>query len=94
MTGPTEPKGRPRILYAWGFAGVAALLRAVYGRWVAVASPIGEFTLNDDWAYAHSRHLLETGRFKLSNWTSASGLFQVYLGFENPTHLCTGKSRR
>lgn len=59
---------------------MTALLLAVYALWFAVASPIGEFPLDDDWAYAYSvRHLLDTGTLKLSNWTSATVVFQIYL---------------
>jgi hypothetical protein len=44
----------------------------VIGLWlaaVALANPLGEFALNDDWSYARTvRDLLESGRFKPCGW--------------------------
>ncbi len=52
--------------------------------WVLMAiivNPIGNFPLNDDWAYAWSvKELLATGEFKLSDWTATNLLPQVFWG--------------
>lgn len=52
--------------------------------WVAMAvlvNPIGDFPLNDDWAYGWSvKVLLETGQFELSDWTAVNLLPQVAWG--------------
>ena len=46
-----------------------------------VVNPIGNFPLNDDWAYAESvKHLLETGNFQLPGWAVANLLPQVLWG--------------
>lgn len=46
-----------------------------------VVNPIGDFPLNDDWAYAKSvRHFLETGNFQLPGWAVANLLPQVLWG--------------
>ena len=46
----------------WFRLGVALAVFGSYAIWVAIASPAGEFPLEDDWAYAWSvRHLLEAG---------------------------------
>lgn len=46
-----------------------------------VANPLGDFPLNDDWAYAESvKHLLETGNFQLPGWAVANLLPQVLWG--------------
>lgn len=48
---------------------------------VIVINPIGNFPLNDDWAYAWSvKELLATGEFKLSDWTATNLLPQVFWG--------------
>jgi hypothetical protein len=60
---------------------VGAMLIGVYGIWLLVAWPSGEFPLNDDWAYAWSvRHLLGTGELRVSEWSSAAALLQVAWG--------------
>ena len=46
-----------------------------------VVNPLGDFPLNDDWAYAESvKHLLETGKFQLPGWAVANLLPQVLWG--------------
>lgn len=46
-----------------------------------VVNPLGDFPLNDDWAYAESvKHLLETGNFQLPGWAVANLLPQVLWG--------------
>src|SRR5262245_39140062 len=52
--------------------------------WVAAAvvvNPIGNFPLNDDWAYGFAvRNLVETGELRLSDWTATNLFAQVYWG--------------
>jgi hypothetical protein len=48
---------------------------------VIIVNPIGNFPLNDDWAYARSvKTLLEKGDFQLSDWTAANLFSQVFWG--------------
>jgi 4-amino-4-deoxy-L-arabinose transferase-like glycosyltransferase len=52
--------------------------------WILAAllvNPVGNFPLNDDWAYAASvRALVETGEYRLSHWTATNLLVQVLWG--------------
>jgi len=57
---------------------------------IVLTNPIGNFPLNDDWAYAYSvQHLLQHGELRFSDWTATnllgqvawSALFCVPLGF-------------
>lgn len=52
--------------------------------WMMMAilvNPIGDFPLNDDWAYGYSvKLLLEKGDFQLSGWTATNLLTQVLWG--------------
>lgn len=52
--------------------------------WIVIAilvNPLGDFPLNDDWAYAESvKYLLETGNFQLPGWAVANLLPQVLWG--------------
>lgn len=60
---------------------VVVILAVIYGLWFAVSSPTGEFPLNDDWAYTHSvRQLVDTGELRISEWASATVIFQIYWG--------------
>ncbi len=67
---------------AWGSYSLAVMVLAgVYGLWLAVVPPGGEFPLNDDWAYAQSvRRLLDIGELRISEWASATVIFQIYWG--------------
>lgn len=48
---------------------------------IVLINPIGNFPLNDDWAYAWTvKELLATGTFKLSDWTATNLLPQVLWG--------------
>lgn len=52
--------------------------------WLAITilvNPIGDFPLNDDWAYAQSvKYFLDTGKFQLPGWAVANLLPQVFFG--------------
>lgn len=56
----------------------------IISTWLAIiilVNPIGDFPLNDDWAYGWSvKTLLETGDFQLSDWTATNLLPQVFWG--------------
>jgi len=53
------------------------LLIAAFLALVLYVSPLGDFPLNDDWAYARSvEHLLETGQVKILGWAAPSLIFQ------------------
>ncbi len=57
------------------------LLIAAFLALVLYVSPLGDFPLNDDWAYARSvEHLLETGQVKILGWAAPSLVFQVFWG--------------
>lgn len=46
-----------------------------------LANPIGNFPLNDDWAYGYSvKTLVEAGDFQLSGWSAANLLSQILWG--------------
>jgi hypothetical protein len=46
-----------------------------------LANPIGDFPVNDDWAYGWTvRNLLETGHFQLADWTATNLLPQALWG--------------
>jgi hypothetical protein len=48
---------------------------------VVLVNPIGDFPLNDDWAYGWTvKTLLETGVFQLSDWTATNLLPQALWG--------------
>ena len=48
---------------------------------VILVNPIGNFPLNDDWAYAWTvKTLITTGQFRLSDWTAPNLLPQALLG--------------
>ena len=56
----------------------------IVGIWILMAvlvNPLGDFPLNDDWAYGWSvKVLVETGDFRLSDWTAVNLLPQVLWG--------------
>ena len=48
---------------------------------VILVNPIGDFPLNDDWAYGQTvKTLIEEGNFKLSDWTATNLLSQALWG--------------
>jgi hypothetical protein len=57
---------------------------ALAGLWIVVSilvNPLGNFPLNDDWAYGKTvQELLTTGRFQLSDWGAMNLIFQIYWG--------------
>ena len=58
-----------------------ALITFAWSIMTIVVNPIGNFPLNDDWAYAESvKHLLATGNFQLPGWAVANLLPQVLWG--------------
>ncbi|BBD69185.1 hypothetical protein NIES4072_34860 [Nostoc commune NIES-4072] len=53
----------------------------IWSATVILVNPLGNFPLNDDWAYGWSvKTLLETGNFQLSDWTATNLLPQVFWG--------------
>ena len=58
-----------------------AIITFIWAIAVISVNPIGEFPLNDDWAYARSvKYFLETGKFELPGWAVANLLPQVLWG--------------
>ena len=58
-----------------------AVITLIWAIAVVLVNPIGEFPLNDDWAYAQSvKSLLETGNFELPGWAVANLLPQALWG--------------
>ncbi|MEM9930155.1 MAG: hypothetical protein AAF840_10075, partial [Bacteroidota bacterium] len=59
-------------------------LSIAYGCWLLallVVEPVGEFPLNDDWAYALSvKNWLETGQFGIIDWPAMSLFAQIVWG--------------
>jgi 4-amino-4-deoxy-L-arabinose transferase-like glycosyltransferase len=71
----------PRRSIAHSYAWVALIFTLVYAVYVMIAPPQREFPLNDDWGYAQSvEHLLDTGELRVSEWASATTIFQIYWG--------------
>jgi len=69
----------PRLSRADGHCVLAIL--AVFSAITILVNPLGDFPLNDDWAYGWSvRHFLETGEFRLSDWAAANLFTQVVWG--------------
>ena len=58
-----------------------AVITFIWAIVVILVNPIGDFPLNDDWAYARSvKSLLETGSFQLPGWAVANLLPQALWG--------------
>jgi hypothetical protein len=59
----------------------ALLITIIWVFMIILVNPIGDFPLNDDWAYGWTvKTLLETGRFQLSDWTATNLLPQALWG--------------
>ena len=57
------------------------LLGLIWICMILLANPIGNFPLNDDWAYGYSvRRLLEQGQLRFSDWTGPNLFGQVLWG--------------
>ena len=78
-------------LYSYSFIPIIQLNKAdkiniavitfIWAIAVILVNPIGDFPLNDDWAYAQSvKSFLETGKFELPGWAVANLLPQVLWG--------------
>lgn len=58
-----------------------AILITIWIFMMIAVNPIGNFPLNDDWAYARSvKFLVEKGDFQLSDWTATNLFSQVLWG--------------
>ena len=80
-----------RNIYSFSFIPIIQLSKAdktniavitfIWAIAVVLVNPIGDFPLNDDWAYAQSvKSLLETGNFQLPGWAVANLLPQALWG--------------
>ncbi len=78
-------------LYSYSFIPIIQLNKAdkiniavitfIWAIAVILVNPIGDFPLNDDWAYAQSvKSFLKTGKFELPGWAVANLLPQVLWG--------------
>ena len=57
------------------------LLAAIWIASLLVVNPAGDFPLNDDWSFGLSvRHLLQTGEFRPTGWTSMPLISQTFWG--------------
>src|SRR2546425_1206241 len=60
---------------------VILALVAVWLAMLALAQAHGDFPLDDDWAYGFTvEHLLRTGHFRLSGWSSMNLISQAFWG--------------
>ena len=76
-----EPNAADRRRVIRDYALAALILTATCAVYVLAVSPQREFPLNDDWAYAQTvRRLLTIGQLHISDWSSATLIFQVYWG--------------
>lgn len=54
---------------------------AIWAIMVILVNPVGDFPLNDDWAYGQAvKSVVEKGDFQLSDWTATNLFSQVYWG--------------
>src|SRR5215211_4760662 len=66
--------------HKFGWPGFFMLLIA-FTTIVIFINPIREMPTGDDWAYALTvRHLVETGEYRLHDWSAANMPTQVYWG--------------
>jgi hypothetical protein len=57
------------------------LLTVIWVAMVVLVDPVGDFPLNDDWAYGWSvKYLLDEGNLQLSDWTAVNLLTQTLWG--------------
>ncbi|WP_226573768.1 ArnT family glycosyltransferase [Microseira wollei] len=57
------------------------ILLAIWIAMVILVNPIGDFPLNDDWAYGRSvQSVIEKGDFQISDWTATNLFSQVLWG--------------
>ena len=57
------------------------LIFAVWVTMVILVNPLGDFPLNDDWAYGRAvQSVVEKGDFQLSGWTATNLFSQVFWG--------------
>jgi hypothetical protein len=79
------------IINLFRFKSISQLFKAdiinvllIFGVWVAMVilvNPIGDFPLNDDWAYGRAvQSVVEKGDFQLSGWTATNLFSQVFWG--------------
>lgn len=90
ITGCTQPRSlswnmtfnlHARWRSARHYIAVGFVFAAIYLIYFAVVSPQHEFPLNDDWGYSQAvRHLLSAGELRISDWASATTVFQTYWG--------------
>src|SRR5262249_12318610 len=61
--------------------GAASLIALSWLTMVALTNPVGDFPLNDDWAFAASvRELLQTGRLIIHDWSATNLISQILWG--------------
>src|SRR5262249_21213460 len=61
--------------------GAMSLIALSWLTMMALTNPVGDFPLNDDWAYAASvRQLLQTGRLIIPDWSSPNLISQTLWG--------------
>ncbi|MGE5656462.1 MAG: glycosyltransferase family 39 protein [Actinomycetota bacterium] len=54
---------------------------AIWAMMVALVNPIGDFPLNDDWAFGRSvQHFLATGQLKIADWGAMNQLIHLLWG--------------
>ena len=75
------PRTSPPSVGGRGVAAAGLLLAALVAGMGILIRPIGEFPLNDDWAYARVvEHWLETGGPHFTGWTSVPLIAQAFWG--------------
>lgn len=78
-----QDNAQPRFLNKWGNADRVAflLITILWLMMVISVNPIGDFPLNDDWAYAASvKTLIDTGHFVLPDWSAPNLFMQTIWG--------------
>ncbi|GET40160.1 glycosyltransferase family 39 protein [Microseira wollei] len=76
-------------LLGWGYLSQSSnseiiyllIITAIWAGMVILVNPIGDFGLNDDWAYGFSvKYIVEKGDVKISGWTATNLLAQIFWG--------------
>jgi len=77
----TEPRDSPFWMVPPGVATDLLILAVVWFASLLIVWPVGDFPLNDDWAFARSvKRFLETGTFQPTAWAAMPLLTQTLWG--------------
>jgi Dolichyl-phosphate-mannose-protein mannosyltransferase len=71
---------KPKLLFNSDIINIL-IITAIWIVMVILVNPLGNFGLNDDWAYGFSvKSLIEKGQLEISTWTAPNLLAQIFWG--------------